>query len=184
MEDVPQEDVPLIRHRITVSSLYIRIIHQEIHWCGEDSLDLSGHLGSSGACPKAILLVGLVPGACSLRPSQHQLQIIFSVKAICTGIDWFSLARLPCLYFSVHCFVSFHIVPAKGSLYSQLSNCLAPFMSFRQLVNYQFSQVPSHSHSSARFVHNSKKKQLYTYLGSEGHLVPPSSGTEFHQVYL
>ena len=136
MEDVPQEDVPLISIRITVSSLYVRIIHQVIHRCGEDSLDLSGHLGSSGVCLGAVLLVGLVPGVCALRPCQCPLWIIFSVKAICTGIGWFSLARLPCLYFSVHCFVSFHIVPARGYLYNQLSNCLAPFVPFRQLVNY------------------------------------------------
>ena len=33
----------------------------------EDSSDLSGRLGSSGMCPGAVLLVGLVPGACPLK---------------------------------------------------------------------------------------------------------------------
>ena len=30
---------------------------RQIHWCGEDSLDLSGRLGSSGVCPGSVLLV-------------------------------------------------------------------------------------------------------------------------------
>ena len=32
---------------------------RNIQWCRKDSLDLIGHLGSSGACTVSILLVGL-----------------------------------------------------------------------------------------------------------------------------
>jgi len=34
-------------------------------------------------------------------------------------------------------------------------------------------------HSSMRHVHNLMKSQLYTYLGSEGHLILPLSVAEF-----
>ena len=47
---------------------------RRIHQCGEDSLDLSGHLGSSGACQEAILLVGPVPEACPLS-IPHRISI-------------------------------------------------------------------------------------------------------------
>ena len=40
---------------------------RRIHWCEEDSSDLSGRLGSSGVCPGAVLLVGPVPVACPLK---------------------------------------------------------------------------------------------------------------------
>ena len=45
------------------------------------------------------------------------------------------------------------------------------------------SMVQCHrSPSSIRFIHNSRKSHLYTYLGSAGHLVLPSSVTECNEV--
>ena len=38
------------------------------------------------------------------------------------------------------------------------------------------------SQSLARYLHNSRKSQRYTYIGSAGHLVLPSLVTEFNKV--
>ena len=47
---------------------------RRIHWCEENSSNLNSCLGSLGASPGSVLLVGPVPGACTLKIPHMQSQ--------------------------------------------------------------------------------------------------------------
>ena len=44
----------------------------------------------------------------------------FQYQVISVGIGWVPLVRLPCLYASVNCTASFHVVRAMGCLFVKL----------------------------------------------------------------
>ena len=102
----------------------------------------SGNKASQFFCMLVLSLLVSLASRTQLTPAW----IAFSTKAICPGVDWVLLARVPCLHASVNCLASFHATWAVGYLFGQLSNhlrgCIA-FMPFKLLANPSVSCIGS-----------------------------------------